>query len=83
MRAFTWRWTWIRIRRRENGDLLGSAVFSVGLFCVLGIHESGKKIEQEARRRAGEKRTRIILSGNHLPLLRSPRLRASCSLFSS
>ena len=46
----------------------------------LGLIKAGK-IEQETRRRRGKRRKRLILSGKYLPLLRSPRLRASCSLF--
>jgi hypothetical protein len=63
--------------------IFGSASFSVGLFSVHGAHQSGKKIEQETRRRGGKRRERLILSGKHLPLLRSLRLRVSCSMFSS
>ena len=49
---------------------LGSVAFRVA-------HQSGKKIEQEARRRGGERRKRLILSGKHfsssdLPVSASP-----------
>jgi hypothetical protein len=61
----------------------GSASFSVGHFSVLGAHQSEKNIEQETRRRGGKRSERLILSGKRLPLLRSLRLRVSCSMFSS
>jgi hypothetical protein len=48
----------------------------------LGLIKAGK-IEQETRRRRGKRRKSLILSGKYLAFLRSPRLRASCSLFSS
>ena len=64
-------------------DLFGSASSSVALFSVLGAHQSEGNIEQETRRRGGKRRERLILSGKHLPLLRSLRLRVSCSMFSS
>ena len=48
----------------------------------LGLIKAGK-IEQEARRRGGKRRKTLILSGKYLTLLRSLRLRASRSLFSS
>ena len=53
--------------------------------CVFLAHSlwliKTEKIEQETRRRGAERRERLILSGKHLPLLRSLRLRVSCSIF--
>ncbi len=65
----------------EHQKLLSGV--SCGSFLRPWAHQSGKKIEQEARRRGGKRRERLILSGKYLPLLRSLRLRASCSIISS
>ena len=69
--------------RSPSLHISGSASFSVGHFSVLGAHQSEKNIEQETRRRGGKRSERLILSGKRLPLLRSLRLRVSCSMFSS
>ena len=59
-----------------------SAAFCVGLFPVLGAHQSEKNRTGDAETRR-EEEERLIFSGKCLPLLRSPRLGVSCSLFSS